>query len=235
MVEGVNAPQFSPDGKRVVAGSATLARIWNAETAQLLGELKGHTDAVMSAAFRADGIQVVTGSRDHTARVWDVASGRTLHTLAGHAEPVSYATFNADGSRIVTASWDHTARVWDTTSGQVVAVLSGHTRPLNYAVFSSDGRWIATRSDDHTVRIWDGASGQEVQRFSSPVDYVKAIAFVPATSHVVALTVGGNVATIDCELCASTDVLRRLASQRMFRKPSDEEARRYRLNEGGSD
>ena len=233
MVDGVTAPRFSPDGRRVVAASATRVRVWSADTGQLLQDLQGHKDAVTSAAFNADGTQVVAGSRDGTALVWEVASGRVLHTLAGHTEPVSYAAFNGDGNRIVTASWDHSARVWDTASGQVVAVLSGHTRPLNYAVFSSDGRFIATLSDDHTVRLWDAASGQEVERFSSPSDDVRTMAFIPGGSRVVALTTRGHVATIDCELCEGPDVLRRLAAQRMFRKPSEEEMNRYRLKEDG--
>jgi len=231
VVEAVTLPQFSPDGRRIVAASATSVRIWSADTGQLLQELKGHTDAVMSAAFNGNGTHVVAGSRAGVALVWEVASGRIEQTLTGHTEPVSDVRFSPDGRRLVTVSWDHTARVWDVASGQATAVLSGHTRPLNAAVFDADGRWVATLGDDHTVRVWDAGSGQEVERFSSPSDEVRAIGFVPGTSRVLALTTGGRVVTVDCELCEGADFLRRLAARRQFRKPTDEEVRRYRLNE----
>jgi WD40 repeat protein len=231
VVEAVTSPRFSADGARVVAASATLARIWNAATGQLLQELKGHTDAVNSAAFRADGGQVVTTSRDRTARIWDVASGRSALTLSGHSDVVGDAAFNADGTRIVTASWDHTARVWDSASGQPIAVLAGHTLPLRYATFSSDSRWIATFGDDRTMRIWDAASGQEVERFSSSKEVIVAIAFVPRASLVAVLTRSGRLVTVDCELCTTPTSLLELASRRSFRPPTDDEVRRYRLNE----
>jgi WD40 repeat protein len=233
VVDAVTTPRFSPDGRRVVAASATHVRIWDADTGQLVQDLQGHKDAVTSAEFNADGTQVVAGSRDGTALVWALASGRILHALTGHTESVSYAAFNRDGSRIVTASGDHSARVWDTASGRVVAVLSGHTRPLSYAVFDSDGRFVATLGDDHTVRVWDATSGQEVEQFSSPSDDVRTMAFIPGQRRVVTLTSRGQLATIRCELCEGPDALRRLAAQRIFRKPSDEEVRRYRLNHDG--
>ena len=49
------------------------ARVWEAETGRQLAELKGHTDAVLSATYRLDGKRIVTASEDSTARVWDVS------------------------------------------------------------------------------------------------------------------------------------------------------------------
>jgi WD40 repeat protein len=49
--------------------------VWDAESGEMLHELKGHDDAVLSAAFSADGARIVTASGDRTARVWDVSWG----------------------------------------------------------------------------------------------------------------------------------------------------------------
>ena len=80
------------------------ARIWDAATGRELTVLRGHADAVRSAAFSPDGKRIVTASYDRTARIWDAATGKELTVLRGHEDPVLSAAFSPDGTRIVTAS-----------------------------------------------------------------------------------------------------------------------------------
>ena len=63
---------FSPDGQRIVSGSADkTVRLWNADTGQPIGDpLTGHTDFVYSVAFSPDGQHIVSGSYDKTLRLW---------------------------------------------------------------------------------------------------------------------------------------------------------------------
>ena len=46
--------------------------------------LRGHEDAVFSAAFSPDGSRIVTASWDKTARIWDAASAKEIAVLRGH-------------------------------------------------------------------------------------------------------------------------------------------------------
>ena len=66
---------FSPDGTRIVSGSADkTVRVWDAATGQPIGQpLTGHTDAVSSVAFSPDGDRIASGSDDNTVRLWDAA------------------------------------------------------------------------------------------------------------------------------------------------------------------
>ena len=89
------------------------ARIWDAATAKEIAVLRGHDDAVHSAAFSPDGSRIVTASGDKTARIWDAATAKEIAVLRGHDDAVQSAAFSPDGSRIVTASTDNTARIWD--------------------------------------------------------------------------------------------------------------------------
>ena len=75
--------------------------------------LRGHTGAVTSVAFSADGKRIASGSYDRTVRVWDARTGQEALTLKGHADPVTSVAFSADGKRIVSGSTDQTVRVWD--------------------------------------------------------------------------------------------------------------------------
>lgn len=73
----------------------------------------GHTSAVLSVAFCADGKRILTGSYDKTAMVWDAHTGQEILTLKGHTGFVTSVAWNTDGKRILTGSGDTTARVWD--------------------------------------------------------------------------------------------------------------------------
>ena len=92
----VNSVAFSPDGKRVVTGSAdNTARVWDLSGATPAATvLEGHRDRVSSVAFSPDGKRVVTGSLDKTARVWDLSRATPAATvLEGHREWVTSVAF----------------------------------------------------------------------------------------------------------------------------------------------
>src|SRR5262249_53348770 len=57
---------FSPDGRRVAAGSRHAAgRVWDADTGAELARLEGYAARVMCVAFSPDGRRVATASDDH--------------------------------------------------------------------------------------------------------------------------------------------------------------------------
>ena len=74
--------------------------------------LRGHDDAVDSAAYSPSGRRIVTASGDKTARIWDARSGAQVAVLRGHDDAVASAAYSPDGRRIVTASVDKTAQIW---------------------------------------------------------------------------------------------------------------------------
>ena len=82
------AVAYSPDGRRIVTGSADQYRqgVGCGERQWSCLRLRGHTAPVRSVAFSPDGQRIVTGSWDRTARVWDATTGRSRSLLEGHTD-----------------------------------------------------------------------------------------------------------------------------------------------------
>jgi WD40 repeat protein len=111
---------LSPDGRRVACGyedgAISLGRPEGGEPLAL----KGHTGAVNSLCFGADGRYVVSGGSDKTVRVWDGETGAELLLLRGHSGPIQSVSLSPDGKRLASASaWPQAPggmselRVWE--------------------------------------------------------------------------------------------------------------------------
>ena len=78
---GLLTVAFSPDGGRIVTGSADgAANVWDAETGQQLLVLEGHKGSVVSAAFSPEGTRIVAGCGDSRVMVWDGERTSTPHS-----------------------------------------------------------------------------------------------------------------------------------------------------------
>jgi WD40 repeat protein/class 3 adenylate cyclase len=145
---------FSPDGRWLVSNNdrRNSLIVWDADTLERIGELRGHTHFVQDVAFAPDG-KVVTGSFDGTAKIWDLESGRELATLRGHTGAVMGVAVSPDGTLVATGSLDGTAKLWNLATGRNVLTLFGHDGPVNTVTFSPDGRFLATASADGTVAL----------------------------------------------------------------------------------
>ena len=164
----VTAVAFSPDGARVLTGSAdNTARLWDAASGKPMATLSGHTDPVRAVAFSPDSARVLTGSDDNTARLWDAASGKPIATLSGHASYVQAVAFSPDGARVLTGSADNTARLWpvfETTQSLVDLAKSSVTRCLTmeqreqFHLGTPEPQWC------HAWHLWpadDGAASAQ--------------------------------------------------------------------------
>jgi WD40 repeat protein len=149
----VFALAFSPDGRWLVAGDDdTSLIVWDGDTLERRGKLRGHTAEIQDVAFAPAG-KVVTASLDGTAKIWDLETGRELATLRGHSGALLGVAVSPDGALVATGSLDGTAKLWDLATGHEVLTLFGHKGPVNTVAFSPDGRFLATASGDGTVTL----------------------------------------------------------------------------------
>ncbi len=142
--------------------------------------MRGHTDAVSSAAFSPDGKRVITASFDRTARVWEASAGRSVAILRGHTGRLRYAAFSPDGKLALTLGDDDPgARLWEAGAGQCLAQLRGHTGPIYWAAFSPDSKLAITAGADRTARVWEAVTGKELTVLRGHLGAVWSAPFSP--------------------------------------------------------
>jgi WD40 repeat protein/serine/threonine protein kinase len=154
---------FSPDGKRLASGegpgpyevkpSPAVVKVWDAQTGQELGTLKGHGYPVVSVAFSPDGKRLASVSRDQTVKVWDALTGKELLSLKGSTPggPWVSVAFSPDGKRLAGSG-----RVWDAQTGQELLFLKG-TGLMQ--IFRPDGKRLV---DPVTGVVYDAQTGKEL-------------------------------------------------------------------------
>ena len=152
----------------------------------------GHTNAVSSLSFSADGQLLASASWDHTIRLWQ-ADGQLLRTLEGHGAPIHSVVFSPDGTRLASASEDYTIRLWNAADGTLLQTLTGHSQLARAVAFSPDGQTLVSGSDDGSMKFWnlDGSlRGTVTAHDGSPV---LALAFSPDGKQLVS---GGGDGTV---------------------------------------
>src|SRR5215207_104985 len=162
---------------RTLQGEEALRRALVAPPVEL--SLLGHSRAVYTVAYDAEGKRLITASEDGTARIWDAVSGQERIILSGHDRAVNGAAFSPDGQFAATAGADTTVRIWDANTGEQLHMLDQHSAAVNSVAFSPNGRYIVTASDDQTARVWRVIDGAQVYSLEHHIAPVHSAVFSP--------------------------------------------------------
>ncbi|MCA9186417.1 MAG: c-type cytochrome domain-containing protein [Pirellulaceae bacterium] len=156
--DAVNAVAWSDDGKRLLSASRDKsAKVFDAETGDLLTSYQEHGTAVRGVAFLADGKHAISVGADAKLRQWEVESGKKTAEIALPGE-----AFRID--RVTDTAWIPTTahkiiRV-DLTNNKEAATLEGHHDWVLCVAYHREQSLVASGSFDGEVCIWNAADGK---------------------------------------------------------------------------
>ncbi|KAK3282643.1 hypothetical protein CYMTET_9628 [Cymbomonas tetramitiformis] len=127
----------------ITAGNDAVIKVWSATTYELVGEHRGHLEAVICLTLDANFL--FSGSEDCSIRVWDSLAkggthvkGRThIKTLQGHQRPVTGIAILEETGHLVSCSLDGSLRIWNYTMGEVLKTFR-HKEELRCLAFRPD-------------------------------------------------------------------------------------------------
>jgi WD40 repeat protein len=152
----VTTASFSPDGARVVVGTAGGSVHVYATGARTRVTAFQADGAVAGASFAPDGSILLTTETGHPARTWDAVDGTALRSF-GRAPTA--ASFSPDGSLVLTVEPDG-ARTWSAADGSEVTAFR-QPETVRQASFGPGGRLVATVAGE-IARVFDARTGRRV-------------------------------------------------------------------------
>jgi len=176
-----NAVAFSPDGQYVVSGGTEAAtRLWHRQTGVPVRNFVGSGAGTMSAAFSADGSNILTtvGLPNPAARLWKAESGELVREFGWSGSWPMSAAFSKDGTRIAAGAQDERVRIFNTATGALLRTLSG-SGWMRTVAFSPNEPLLACGSSDSNARLFNHETGQLLQTSFASAGAVVAVAFSP--------------------------------------------------------
>lgn len=202
-VDSVESLGWSPDGKRIVSGSADkTVQVWDATTGNHRLIYRGHSSRVWSVAWSSDGTRITSGSgelalydpsADDTVQVWDATSGARTFIYHGHSNYVQAVAWSPNSQRIASGAGDDTVQVWNADNGGDALTYRLHGRPVKAVAWSPDGKYIASGGDDNTVQVFDSTTGKLIFTYRGHSDALQTVAWSRNGKYIASGSYDGSI------------------------------------------
>ncbi|MBD2179203.1 AAA-like domain-containing protein [Pseudanabaena sp. FACHB-1998] len=165
---------FSPNGDRLVSGSADQSLIiWNIN-GSLIRTIKAHDRFIEDIDISPSGRIIASASRGQDIKLWNM-EGNLIAALEGHTDKVLGVKFHPAGTSLASVSRDRTIKIWD-LQGNLLKTLLGHRGGVHTINFNHNGSTMISGSQDTTIKFWRTA-GNSLPQLVGHTDEVNSVAF----------------------------------------------------------
>lgn len=176
----------------LAVGLGTCVYLWSASNSRVtkLCDL-GPNDSVCSVQWTREGSFISVGTNLGHVQVWDGTQCKRVRTLGGHQTRTGVLAW---GSRILSSGsrdrniLQHDLRV----PNDFVSKLAGHKSEVCGLKWSHDDRELASGGNDNQLLVWNQHSQQPILKLTEHTAAVKAIAWSPHQTGLLAS--GGGTA-----------------------------------------
>ncbi len=136
-VSGIQAIEFSPDGKFLVLATQRDDTIvlWDINNGKKLQKFEGHNDFVFSLKFDKDQQYIFSGGRDKTIRKWDIKTGKELYRINTSNNVAAIALSNDERFIIYSGGGENV--ILDAVTGKKVLSMLAIPYSSDWVVYSS--------------------------------------------------------------------------------------------------
>ncbi|MBA61023.1 MAG: hypothetical protein CMJ76_01540 [Planctomycetaceae bacterium] len=189
--DSVYAAKISSDNSVLASvGYDKRLIIWKIEDGAKLQEIEGHNGAVYDVAFHPNGKMVATASGDRTVKLWDLETGKRLETLKEPQKELYCIAIAPDGKTLAAAGVDNRIRTWSLSSNfkegtnPLLSSVYAHEQAIVDIAYSLDGSRMLSAGEDNLVKLWDTTLMANIASYSSPADWVSAVAPIASRGFV---------------------------------------------------
>lgn len=159
----VTAIAWSDDGTRLVSASRDKsAKVFDANSGELLVSYAGHAAAVRGVAFLSDGKQIFSTGTDKKLHRWEVEGAKKVIEVAVGGE--AYKIVRSDAVIFVPGA-DNQLRRIDTATNKVSHALAGYQDWVLSTAFHAGTNRVAGGAMNGEVRLWNATDGTLIRNW----------------------------------------------------------------------
>jgi cell division cycle 20-like protein 1 (cofactor of APC complex) len=178
----------------LAVGLGATVYLWSARTSEVtkLCDLSDGNDTVTSVGWADKGHLLAVGTNRGYCQIWNAEAKKQVMRLDGHSNRLGCLAWNGDV--ISSGSRDRSILQQDIRSSpsSEVAKLIYHTQEVCGLKWSTDGQYLASGGNDNKLLVWAQNTSEPVQVYNDHQAAVKAIAWSPHHSGLLAS--GGGTA-----------------------------------------
>jgi len=151
----INALDVAPNDEFFATASYDkTGKVWDLETGETIGILKGHKRGLWDIKFCTYDKILATASGDKSIKIWSLQDFSCTKTFEGHTNSVQRVEFMNEAKQIISSGADGLIKIWDNSTGECVKTLDNHANRIWALIVKNNGDEFVSADADGVFNFW---------------------------------------------------------------------------------